>query len=300
MERIRLSETLELSRIIQGLMRLTSWSFSKVELLHHLESLIDLGVTSFDIADIYGDYTCEELLGESLNLNPSLRSEIQIITKCGIKITSDKYPERKIKHYDTSKEHIITTVNNSLRKLGTDYLDLLLIHRPDPFMDPEEVSEAFNILYKSGKVLNFGVSNFKPSSFNLLQKYSRFSLVTNQIEISPLNLRAFRDGTIELCQEYEIPPMAYSPLAGGRLFNTSSEEAINVCQKLEEIAMSRGLSNLDTVVYAFLLSHPAKILPVVGTRSIERVKHAILALDYKLSREEWFEIYTAGLGKSVD
>ncbi|NLC95170.1 MAG: oxidoreductase [Bacilli bacterium] len=292
MKRIRLSETLELSRIVQGLMRLASWNFSKVELLNHLENLIDLGVTSFDLADTYG---CEEILGEVLSLHPELRQNIQIITKCGIRIN-----EHKMKYCDTSKDYLITSVNNTLRKLGTDYLDLLLINRPDPLMDPEEVSEAFNILYKSGKVLNFGVAYFKTSSFNLLKKYLRFSLVTNMLEISPLNLRAFFDGTIDLCQEYEIPPLACSPLAGGKLFNTSSEEAINICQTLEEIAANWGISNIDTIVYAFLLTHPAKIIPIIGTKNIERVKHAILALDIKLTREEWFEVFLAGLGKSVD
>ncbi len=300
MERICLSETLEVSRIVQGLMRLTSWGFTKYDFLHHIEKLLDFGITTFDNADIYGDYTCEARLGEVLSIKPGLRKEIQIITKCGIKILSDKFPERRIKHYDTSKEHLISSVNHSLQNLKTDYLDLLLIHHADPFMDPIAVSEAFHYLYKSGKVLNFGVANFKPSNFNLLQKFFKLPLVTNQIKLSPLNLTHFTDGTVELCQEYEIPPMAASPLAGGAIFSSSSEKAINLCQKLEDIAKRYGINSLDTICYSFLTTHPSHIIPIVGTANINRIGNAVKALDLKLSNEEWFEIYSTVIEDDVD
>src|SRR5690554_1612228 len=269
MDYIRLSESLTVSRIIQGLMRLPAWIFSSHELLYHIELLHDLGITTFDNADIYGDYTCETLFGEAIALKSEIRSKIQIITKCGIKLISKKYPRRYIKHYDTSKEYIINTVNQSLQKLNTDYIDLLLLHRPDPLLDPIEVFEAFSSLHKSGKVLEFGVSNYKPSNFRLLQKYVNRPLVTNQIEISPLNLEAFNNGTIELCQELNIPPMSWSPLAGGNVFN--AKEIVKV---LEDIAKNTGTKSLDTIVYAFLLNHPANILPIVGTKNLTRIQNA--------------------------
>ncbi len=300
MERIKLSETLEVSRIIYGFRRLSSWGLNQQETMHHIENLIDMGITTFDHADIYGNYTCEKLFGDALAMKPSIRQNVQIITKCGIKQLSNKFSERKINHYDTSYEHIMTSVNQSLSNMKTDYLDLLLIHRPNPFMDPIEVSEAFNYLYKSGKVLNFGVSNFKPSSFNMLQKFLKFPLVTNQIELSPLNLTNFDNGTVDLCQEYEIPPMAWSPLSGGLIFSSNDEIAINVCQKLEEIAKRYNIDTLDQVIYAWLLVHPSKILPILGTQNLDRINKAILALELKLTTEEWFEIYSAAKGHDVD
>ncbi len=300
MQYIELSETLTVSRIIQGLMRLPSWNYDQFQLAQHIEQLVDLGITTFDNADIYGDYTCEKRLGDALSAHLNLRNQIQIVTKCGIKLLSDKYPERQIKYYDTSKAHIISSVNQSLKNMKTDYIDLLLIHRRDPFIDPFEVSEAFQSLYTSGKVLNFGVSNFTPQSFNMLQKFIKYPLVTNQIEVSPLYLTNFDNGTIDLCQEYEIPPMVWSPLAGGNLFSSSSDNAINVCQTLEDIAKDYDIESIDIIAYAFLLSHPVNFLPIIGTKNMKRVKNAIKALDIKLTREEWFRIYVAAKGVDVD
>lgn len=295
MEYIKLSDSLKVSRLVQGLMRLPSWNLNKNELLSHIDKLIELGITTFDNADIYGDYTCEDRFGEIIALKPQIRSQIQIITKCGIKLLSKKYPERYIKHYDTTKEHIINSVNQSLKKMNTDYLDLLLLHRPDPLIDSIEVSEAFNYLYESGKVLNFGVSNYKPHSFKLIKKYVKQPLVTNQIEISPLNITSFFDGTIELCQELNIPPMAWGPLAGGAIFASNK-----VNDALKTIAKNRNIDTIDTIAYAFLLTHPANIIPILGTGNLSRVENALKALDIKLTRQEWFLIFSSALGRDVD
>lgn len=300
MEYIKLSDKVKVSRIIQGLMRLNAWNFTKYDLLNHLEKLLDLGITTLDNADIYGDYTCEERLGEALKLKPQIRNKFQIITKCGIKLMSEKYPNRYVKHYDTSKEHIINSVNQSLKKMSTDYIDILLLHRPDPLLNPVEVSEAFSYLYKSGKVLNFGVSNYMPSSFRLLQKYVDVPLVTNQIEVSPLNVDAFTNGVIELCQEMNIPPMAWGPLAGGAIFNSNNDKVKNIMKALEKVSINKGIKSLDTIIYAFILNHPAKIIPIVGTASLSRIQNAINALNIKFTREEWFLIYSSAIGREVD
>jgi len=191
-------------------------------------------------------------------------------------------------------------VENSLKNLNTDYIDVLLIHRPDPFMNPEEVAEAFTTLRNEGKVLEFGVSNFKPSQFRLLSTYLDFPLVTNQIEISPLYLEHFDLGTIEQCQQYKVAPMAWSPLAGGRLFHYQDERTIRVKNTLEKIREEVGAAAIDHVAYAWLLAHPVKIIPVVGSSQFDRIKVAVEALDIKLSREQWFEIWINAIGRDVD
>ncbi|EOD01837.1 aldo/keto reductase [Caldisalinibacter kiritimatiensis] len=299
MEKIRLSDTLKLSRIVQGFMRLSDWNMSKEERLNFIEQCIDMGITSFDHADIYGGYICEELFGEALELKPQLRDKMEIITKCGIKIISPNRPEHRVKHYDTSKEHIINSVNNSLKNLRTDYIDLLLIHRPDPFMNPEEVAEAFNTLYRDGKVRNFGVSNFTPSQFNMLSSYLDMPLVTNQIEISVMQYENFRNGTIDLCLEKRIPPLAWSPLAGGKVFTSEDEKSVRLRNVLEKIADELNVDGIDKIMYAWLLNHPAKIIPIVGSGKISRVKRAVESLDIKLDRQQWFEILEASNGRRV-
>lgn len=299
MEQIKLSDTLHISRIIQGFMRLPEWNMSKEERLYFIEQCIDMGVTSFDHADIYGNYTCEELFGEAIALKPQLRDKFQLITKCGIKKVSANRPEHRVKHYDTSKEHIIKSVDNSLRNLRTDYIDLLLIHRPDPFMNPEEVAEAFDILYTQGKVRNFGVSNFTPSQFNMLSSYLDMPLVTNQIEISVMQYENFENGTIDLCLEKRIPPIAWSPLAGGRVFTSEDEQAVRLRNTLEKIANELNIDGIDKIMYAWLLNNPAKIIPIVGSGKIDRVKRAVQSVVIKLDRQQWFEILEASRGRRV-
>jgi predicted oxidoreductase len=179
----------QVSRLALGTWRLASWGLSAAELLDLVHGTVDLGITAIDHADIYGDYAGEELFGRALALDPALRPRLQLITKCGIRIVSSRRPLHRIKHYDTSRDHIVASVENSLRALGTDYLDLLLIHRPDPLLDPDEVAEAFVALRGAGKVLHFGVSNFRPSQLDLLASRLPMPLVTNQVELSVLNMR---------------------------------------------------------------------------------------------------------------
>ena len=196
MEQLTFSPTLRVSRFALGFWRLNEWKMSPQELLYFIESVLDTGITTFDHADIYGDYSCETLFGEALKRNPALRHKMQLVTKCGIKLPSEKFPGRKINFYDTSYDHILQSVHRSLKNLQTDHLDLLLIHRPDPLMDPAETARAFEELHKAGTVLHFGVSNFLPSDTEMLQAYLNFPLVTNQVEISPLHLDHFENGNM--------------------------------------------------------------------------------------------------------
>ncbi len=293
MIKTQLSEDLHLSRIVHGHWRLADWKLSSQELLKLTEQCIELGVTSFDHADIYGNYTCESIFGEALSLNPSLRNDIQIISKCGIKLATDKYPERKLKTYDYSYKHIVSSVENSLRNLKTDYLDLLLLHRPSPFFAPEEVAKAFSDLKRSGKVLHFGVSNFSSEQTEMLNAYTEEKLVTNQVEISPACLKHFENGNIDYFLKERIKPMAWSPLAGGRLFNPKTEQEKQIAETLSDIANELDLEKIDQVIYAWLLKHPVGMLPIVGTSKIERIRSAVEALNINMSHEHWFRIYAS-------
>lgn len=224
---------------------------------------------------------------------------MQLVTKCGIKLVSARRPEHGIKHYDTSRAHIIASAENSLRMLNTDRIDLLLIHRPDPLMDAGEIAAAFTALREAGKVLHFGVSNFTPSQFELLASRLDFPLVTNQVELSPMNMEVLHDGTIDQCQRLGVSPMAWSPLAGGRLFQDETAQAGRLHKALVTIGEQLGGATMDQVALAWILRHPARIIPVLGTGKIERVRNAAGAEALELTREQWFSIWSASAGGPV-
>jgi predicted oxidoreductase len=278
---------------------MADWKMSNQELLRLMEEVIELGVTSFDHADIYGNYSCEAILGDVLNLKKSLRGQIEIITKCGINLISDKFPGRKIKYYDYSYDHIVISVNNSLRNIGTDHIDLLLLHRPAPIFDPEAVAKAFSILKREGKVLHFGVSNFTPGQFEMLNSFTGEKLVTNQVEISPYCLDHFENENLDFFLKEKIKPMAWSPLAGGKLLNPRDEKGARILRTLMEIAEELNVAPVDRIIYAWLLKHPATIIPVVGSGKIERIKHAVEALNLDMSLEQWYKIFIASKGKDM-
>ncbi|MEW5844385.1 MAG: aldo/keto reductase [Bacteroidota bacterium] len=286
---------LKLPRIALGLWRSREWNYLTAQLADLVKQSLDLGIDTFDHADIYGDYECEALFGNVLKENPSLRNKMKIVTKCGIKLVSQNRPEHIIKTYDTGTKHIVDSANRSLKNFGTDYIDLLLIHRPDPFMNADETAEAFNELRKSGKVLHFGVSNFLPHQFALLQSRLDFPLVTNQIEVSVLNLEHFDNGNINFLQEKRIAPMVWSPFAGGRMFWENSERANRVRNVLNEIA-GKYHAGLEAIAAAWLWVHPVKFSVVVGSGKLDRIKAAMKGLEIKLSREEWFKILAASRG----
>lgn len=300
MHQIALSETgPTCSQLALGVWRTAEWRMSRTELLHYLSTCLELGITTFDHADLYGDYTCEQLFGDALAEARSLRSQMQLITKCGIKLVSPNRPSHRIKHYDTSRDHIIASVENSLRQLQTDYVDGLLIHRPDPLMNADEVAEAFTQLKQSGKVLHFGVSNFTPSQFSLLASRLDFPLVTNQIEISVQHLDAFLDGTLDQCQQFRVAPMAWSPLGGGGIFKDTDAQSLRLRTALTQVGQELGEAAIDQVALSWLLNHPSRIVPILGSGNIERIKSAIDATTLQLSREQWFTIWTASTGRNV-
>jgi predicted oxidoreductase len=293
------SSGFQLSEFIQGYWRLAEWNMSPSQRLDFLKQHIELGITSVDHADIYGGYSCEQLFGEALALEPALRQQLEIVTKCDIKLLSDKYPDRTVKHYDTSAAHIAYSVDNSLQNLGTDYLDLLLIHRPDPLMNADEVADAFVQLKQSGKVRHFGVSNFTPYQFDLLQSRLDFPLVTNQVEVNPVNIFALHDGTLDQMQMKRIRPMIWSALGGGSIFTAQTEEAHQLRTVLGNISDELGGATLDQVIYAWLLKLPCQPLPIIGSGNIERVCSAVSAKDIIMTREQWFSIWQAAAGHEV-
>jgi len=288
-----------LSRIALGLWRLKEWNYSNKELEMLVNQTLELGITTYDHADIYGNYECEKLFGNIVKLNSALRSKIQLVTKCGIKPVSSKYPERKIGHYDTSREHILNSVNNSLMNLSTDYIDLLLIHRPSPIINADEVACVFEELKKSGKVLNFGVSNFLPQQFTLLQSRLNFQLVTNQIEVSILHHEHFDNGSIDFLQEKKVTPLVWSPFARGKIFTDNDEKTSRVRNLLYELTSKYTGSSLESICTAWLLIHPVKFCVILGSGKIDRIKAALKGLEINLTNEDWFRIWVTSRGQNV-
>ena len=292
------SSDLELSRIIYGVWRLADAEDRSPEAVRKkIDACLEQGITSFDHADIYGNYECERLFGQALKQQPSLRDSMELISKCDIALISDKFPERRVKYYDTSATYIQTSVENSLRHLHTDHLDLLLIHRPDPFMDAAETGAALDALVAAGKVKHIGVSNFNVWDWRLLQQHMTTQLVVNQIEMSLLNTSAFTDGILSALQLDCISAMAWSPLGGGQLFGDSAA-AQRLAPLFDRIAEAQGVT-ADLIALAWLLAHPAKILPVVGTNNLERIKTVSRACAVEMDRETWFELLTAATGHEV-
>ncbi|WP_171209152.1 MULTISPECIES: aldo/keto reductase family oxidoreductase [unclassified Ruegeria] len=295
MQRVKLSDTLEMSRLVYGMWRLgddTDTSASHVEA--KIQACLDQGITTFDQADIYGGYAAEAVLGAALRANPALRQRMEIVTKCDIVAPMGRYAHAKVKYYDTSRAHILQSVDTSLSEMATDHIDLLLIHRPDPLMDHHETGAALDEVVASGKVGAVGVSNFRPWDWSLLQSAMKKQLVTNQIEISLGEISPFTNGDLAFHQQHGHPIMAWSPLGGGLLMAGNPPVGIVA----DEIAAEFGVDRAAVAV-AFLLAHPASILPVLGTNNLDRINRATDALKVKLDRESWYRLYEAALGHEV-
>jgi predicted oxidoreductase len=287
---------LELSRIVAGMWRMTEWGMTTQQRVAFIEQCLALGVTSFDHADIYGGYGVEGQFGEALRLKPSLRDQLQLISKCGIKLVSPQRPAHTIQHYDTSAAHIVDSAEESLRQLGTDRLDLLLIHRPDPLMDFDEIAEAFSSLRKAGKVLHFGVSNFSRHQFDCLNR--RIALATNQVEFSPLHTAPMFDETFDGLQDAGVAPMIWSPLAGGRLFSANDAGTENLRLVIKGIA-DELQQPFASVVFAWIMQLPCRPLPLTGSGRIEAIAVAVAGTRLTLSRSDWFQILRAARGHEV-
>jgi predicted oxidoreductase len=290
------SQALQLSRIVAGMWRMTEWGMTIPQRVAFIEQCIALGVTSFDHADIYGGYAAEGLFGEALRHQPSLRDQIELVGKCGIKLVSPQRPAHSIQHYDTSAAHIVASAEESLRQLHTDRLDLLLIHRPDPLMDFDEIADAFLALRAAGKVLHFGVSNFSRHQFECLNR--RIALATNQVEFSPMRVAPMFDETFDGLQDLGVAPMIWSPLAGGRLFSNNDANAENLRLVIKGIA-DQLEKPFASVVFAWIMQLPSRPIPLTGSGRIEAVAVAVAGTAFTLSRSDWFRILRAARSHEV-
>ncbi len=296
MQRAILASDFSISRIVYGMWRLADDDdTSPAHVQAKIETCLEQGITSFDQADIYGGYTAEAILGAALRAAPHLRDRVEIVTKCGIVAPVGRHAGARVKHYDTSADHVTASVDRSLSDMGIDRIDLLLIHRPDPLMNHVETGAALDALVASGKVRHVGVSNFRPHDWTLLQSAMRNRLVTNQIEISLLHTDPFTNGDIAFLQERGIVPMAWSPLGGGALFKKKNKGLIRL---LTQIGDAAGV-DAAAVAVAWLMQHPAWIAPVMGTNSLDRIATLADACKVELSREDWFELYTEANGDDV-
>lgn len=287
---------MEMSKVVQGFWRLNTWQYNKEALNRYLHELIELGVTTMDHADIYGDYTCETIFGDALSLTPELRKKMQIVTKCGIVLRSKTMPQFDFHKYDYSKPHIEASVNRSLKELKVDEIDLLLLHRPSPLLDAEEVASTLKLLNQKGYVKQFGVSNFKAHQYERLNQAMQqegLSLDYNQIELSPLNLENIEDGTLETMKTNHVDIMAWSPLACGKIFETGKVQTV-----LNGIANQYN-TTVGDIAYRFINHLPYNIHPIVGSQSLERTKVALQAQNHSLTDNEWFMIYIAALGRDI-
>ena len=295
MERIELAQGLSFSQLVYGMWRLADDSDTSVKHVDaKINAALDQGITTFDQADIYGGYTAEAVMGAAMKANPSLRQRMEIVSKCDIVIDAGRHSGARVKHYNTTAAHINASVDTSLSEMGIDEIDVLLVHRPDPLMDHHETGAALDALVDAGKVRAVGVSNFRPWDWNLLQSAMRHPLVTNQIELSLKHIAPFTNGDVAFHQQHGHVVMAWSPLGGGDLMTASNE----LTHRLDRIATRSGVDRA-AVATAFLLAHPAKITPVLGTNNLDRISAISAAETVQLDRQDWFSLYEAALGSEV-
>ena len=295
MQRVKLSPQIEVSQLAYGKWRLTDDPDMSVEHIRNkLAACLDQGITTIDQADIYGGYQSEEILGNALR-GTALRNQIEIITKCDIIAPVGRHRKARVKYYDTTRAHILASVDQSLQLMAIEHIDLLLLHRPDPLMNHFETGGALDELVVSGKVRAVGTSNFHPYDWQLLQSAMKTPLVTNQIELSVLAHEPLTNGDVAFHQMNATPIMAWSPLAGGDLFAARNQILLDL---LSRIGSQQG-ADAAAVAVAWLLAHPARIIPVMGTNSIARIERLSDALTVSIDRQTWYEIYTAALGHEV-
>ena len=295
MNRVKLTDDLSLSRIAYGMWRLTEDDTAPDHIRAKIDACLDQGITTMDQADIYGGYAAEEAMGQALT--PALRDKIEIVTKCDIVAPVGRHSSVKVKHYDTSRAHIEASIDASLRLMGIDHIDLLLIHRPDPFMDHHETGAALDDAVASGKVRSVGASNFKRHDWTLLQSGMKTPLVANQIEMSLDHIAPFTDGDLAFIQEMGATPMAWSPLGGGSLMTGKGGHG-PLRTAMADLAKETD-TDLAAIAVAWLLAHPAGIVPVMGTNNLDRIKTIGRALGVAMDRQTWFQLYAHALGRDV-
>ncbi len=288
------------SRIVHGCMRLSGDGSREAhrKAMTALETAVESGINHFDHADIYGNGSCEMLFGEFLTSNPGLRDNLIITSKCGIR-SSDMPQKGDPRRYDLSASHIINSVDGSLRRLRIERLDILLLHRPDHLMDPGETAGAFERLHNAGKVSHFGVSNFSTSQVNMLLKYSSYPLLINQVEFNIHRISPLNDGILDQCIEKDISPQSWCPM-GGVAYpawgNTLTEHQTGLIHAELEAQAERYECDKSMIILAWILRHPARILPITGTMSPDRIRNAVNSVDLPYSRNDWYSLLDARAG----
>lgn len=295
---ISLSSNISLSRMAYGVWRLSEAAdTSPHAVAGRIQACLDQGITTFDHADIYGDYRCESLFGDALRAHPELKAKMQIVTKTDIMLLSNQWPQTRVKHYDTSPKHVSESVDRSLQRIGVDAIDVLLIHRPDPLMDAHALGACLDSLIDAGKIRAAGVSNFMHWDMDLLQSCMKHRLVTNQIELSLMATAPLTNGQMAQAQQHCQPVMAWSPLGGGRLWG-QEPAAKRLLPKLKALAEAHNVDE-TAIAIAWLLHHPAQVLPVLGTNDLSRIQALHKAFEVKLDRQTWFELYELAQGAEV-
>lgn len=290
----------EVSAIAYGAWRLAAdpAGTAPARIRQKIDACLEAGITTFDHADIYGKYTCEGLFGRVLAESPALRSRMEIVTKCGINAVCANRPGTRVNHYDASAAAIARCVDRSLSELHTDYIDLLLIHRPDWLTSAEETARGLLRVLEAGKVRQVGVSNYNPHQFALLTRCLGRVPATNQVEVNLLRMDAITDGTLDQCQAADVHPMAWSPLAGGRLCKGTEPEAIRARAGLEKVAAEYG-ATAEQVALAWVAALPSRPQVVIGTNQIDRMKDAAGSARLALERQHWYELWSAAQGRPV-
>jgi predicted oxidoreductase len=290
----------EFSRLVYGTWRiLDDGSYTPQEMNRRLNVCLELGMTTLDTAEIYGLYEVEEALGKALSLSPGLRDKFEIVTKAGIYVPCKYHPDRRTAHYNATGARMIKSLEKSLRLLGTDRVDLFLVHRPDWLTRADDTAAGLNQLLKNGKIAHAGVSNYNVHQYDLLNGLMDRPLVTNQLEFHLLHMDPIYDGTFNQCEKLGVLPMAWSPLAKGLIFDPENEAAGRLKLAVENMAARYGGAKLEQFAYAWIMAHPAKPLPVIGTNKIERIRDAAASCDIVLEREDWFALWEAAQGRKI-
>jgi len=289
----------EFSRLAYGTWRLLATEPSAQEINRRLNVCLELGITTIDTAEIYGRYEVEKALGEALALSPGLRDKLEIVTKAGIYVPCQYHPERRTAFYNATGERLMKSLEKSLRWLGTDHIDLFLVHRPDWLTRADDTADGLNALLRDGKIRTAGVSNYSAEQFELLSAHMDRPLATNQIEFSLLHTDPLTDGTLAQCERLNTTPMAWSPLAGGKIFDPSNPAAPRLAAATVEMAPRTGGATLEQLAYAWVLAHPSRPLAIIGTNKLERIRRAAQADALVLKREDWYALWEAAQGHKI-
>lgn len=300
MTRVRLSALgPECSRLVYGTWRMLETKPTAQDINRRLHACLELGITTIDTAEIYGLYEVEKQLGAGLALSPWLRDKLEIVTKAGIYVPCAYHPDRRTAHYNATGPRLVKSLEKSLRWLGTDRVDLFLVHRPDWLTRADDTAAGLNVLLRDGKIRSAGVSNYSASQFDLLDGLMDVPLATNQIEFHLLHTPPIDDGTLHQCEKRGVLPMAWSPLAGGRLFDRANPAAVRLAAAADAMAPRYGAATLEQLAYAWILAHPSRPLPVIGTNRLERLQAAAHADTIMLEREDWYALWEAAQGRQI-